>query len=256
MTTNFIPLDKNKHAALKININHRFEFAKDTHISAVTLRELAQVATCMPVVFIQDKQSNRIHTVAMMGIEQNTNLYCNSEGHWQGHMAPLNLQRFPFDVRQDGEQLAVFIDENSDLLVEDGEPLFTEAGEATEFLDNRQKLLADIANSEMITQRFIARLEELDLFEEIQMMVGYADGKQRNITGMMTISEKKLNELADDVILDLKKTGFLGAIYAALLSLGQMNRLVQLSATSDSPVRAIQISNVKKEQEQSEEATA
>lgn len=255
MTTNFIPLDKNKHAALKVNIKHSFEFAKDTHISAVTLRELAQVATGMPVVFIKDQQSNRIHTVAMMGIEPNTNLFSNKEGKWQGHVVPLNLQRFPFDVRQDGDQLAVFIDENSDLLADEGEPLFTELGEASDYLNNRQQLLADIANSEMVTQRFIKRMEELDLFEEIQLLVNYADGKQRNVTGMMAISEKKLNDLSDEVSLELKKNGYLGAIYASLLSLGQLNRLVQLSATTDSPVQAIQLSAVKKE-EKAEEASA
>ena len=54
MTTNYIPLDKNLHSALKVNRNHNYEFAKGTHLAAATLREFGQVAGCMPIVFIKD----------------------------------------------------------------------------------------------------------------------------------------------------------------------------------------------------------
>lgn len=240
MTTNYIPLDKDKHAGLKMNLNHGFKFAENTHLSAATMREYAQVAGCMPIVFIKGPNNDTYHTIAMLGLEPNSNLYFH-EGKWQGHVMPLNIQRFPFDVRPDGDKLGVFIDDQSELLVEDGEPLFTDAGEPTEFLKNRQQLLADIANSEMATQRFIKKLEELELLESLNVVVVYADGQQRNVTGVFTINEKKLNELSDEVTLDLKKTGYLPAIYSILVSLTQMNRLVQLSQNTANPIRSIQM---------------
>lgn len=247
MATNYIPLDKDKHTALKVNVKHNFEYAQNTHLSAVTLKEFAQIATCMPMAFINDPQSGNYHAVAMLGIEANQNMYMK-DGKWQGHAVPLNIQRFPFDVRPDGDKLGVYIDENSDLITDDGEALFTESGEPTEYLKSRHQMLGDIANSEMATQRFIQQLVELELLEPLDMLVHYANGQQRSVTGVTTISEAKVNELADEKILELKKTGFLGAIYAMLMSLGQLNRLVQLSAGTDNPIRAIQLKQANAEE--------
>jgi hypothetical protein len=161
---------------------------------------------------------------------------------------PLNIQRYPFDIRPDGDKLGVFIDENSDMIGEQGETLFTKEGEASEFLKNRQQFLAELANSEMMNQRFIAKIVELNLLEEVQIGIQYESGQSRNITGINAVSEKKLHALSDEVILDLHKQGFLGAIYAMLLSLGQLNRLVELSVKTDMPVRSLQLRPVQTEQ--------
>lgn len=241
MTTNYIPLDKNKHSALKVKTQHNFEFAKDTHLASATLREFAQVASCMPIVFIKDQASGSFHTIAMLGLEQNSNLYFKDD-KWQGHIMPLNIQRFPFDVRPDGDKLGVFIDENSALVGDEGEPLFTEDGQPSDFLNNRQQLLGDIANSEMATQRFVKEVVDLNLLDAVQLTVKYANGEQRNVTGLYGINENRLNELDDEKILALRKSGFLGAIYTVMLSLAQINRLVQLSGNTDKPISGIQLS--------------
>ena len=166
----------------------------------------------------------------------------------------MNILRYPFDVRPDGDKLGVYIDENSDLISDEGQALFTEAGEASEFLDNRQKFLADLANSEMLTQRFVAKVVELDLLDPIQIRLTYQDGKQRNVTGMMSINEKKLLELPEEQVLELHKQGFLGAIYAVMMSVGQLNRLVELSNDTDNPIRNMQLSAVKAEEAPAEAA--
>lgn len=240
MTTNYIPLDKDKHSDLKVNIRHNFSFIKDTHLAAVTLREFGQIAGCMPIAFIKDPKLGSTHAIAMLGLEQNVNMYFKGD-QWMGHAMPLNVQRFPFDVRPDGDKLGVFIDEKSDLITDDGEALFTDAGEPTEFLQSRHQMLGDIANSEMATQRFIEKIEELKLLDPIQLLVNYADGQQRNVTGLFGISEKRVNELDDEAFLELRKSGFLPAIYAVMLSLSQINRLAQLSVDSDKPIANIKL---------------
>ncbi|GBL05612.1 SapC family protein [Glaciecola sp. KUL10] len=240
MAINYIPLDKDKHSALKVLPKVSFEYAKDTHLAAATIREFAQLATTMPIFFIEDPNTKNTHTVAMLGIEQSKNLFW-ADDKWQGPHVPLNIQRYPFDIRPDGDKLGVFIDENSDMIGEQGETLFTKEGEASEFLKNRQQFLAELANSEMLNQRFIAKIVELELLEEVQIGIQYESGQSRNITGINAVSEKKLHALSDEVILDLHKQGFLGAIYAMLLSLGQLNRLVELSVKTDMPVRSLQL---------------
>tara|TARA_R110002153_G_scaffold65946_5_gene176399 strand:+ start:8363 stop:9130 length:768 start_codon:yes stop_codon:yes gene_type:complete len=241
MTMNYIPLDKDKHKDLRVNLKHEFAHVKDAHIAAASLKEYAQLASCMPIIFVKDPKSDITHSVAMLGTEQNVNLYMQS-GKWSAHSVPLNIQRYPFDVRPDGDKLGVYIDEKSELVgTKEGELLFTEAGEASPYLQNRQQLLSDLANSEMATQRFINKLIELKLLDPIVLRVQYVSGQQRNINGMQSISEKRLHELSDEQILELHKAGFLGAIYAILLSLGQLNRLVQMSAEGASPIQSLQL---------------
>lgn len=236
---NYIPLDKNKHKDLHVNHSSNFNHTKDSHIAAASLREYAQIASCMPIIFIKDPQSQIIHSVAMLGIDQGVNLFL-TDSKWTGHVVPLNIQRYPFDVRPDGDKLGVFIDENSSLVGKEGQPLFTDEGPSP-YLENRQKLLSELANSEMATRDFIKKIEELGLFDSVIIRAQYANGQQRNINGMQTISEKRLQDLDSATIEDLHKTGYLGAIYAVMLSLGQLNRLVQLTQGQENPVRALQL---------------
>lgn len=246
MAINYIPLDKEAHKALKVIPRVNFDLVSKTHLAAATIREFAQLSGCMPLVLIEDPKTKNIHTVAMLGLEQGQNLFY-AEERWQCPHVPLNIQRYPFDIRPDGDRLGVYIDENSDLFTDEGEPLFTEEGEASEYLDNRQKFLTELANSEVQNQRFIKQIKELELLEEIQIRITYSTGQVRNVTGILSINEKKMIDLPDDKIIALHKAGYLGAAYSMMLSLGQLNRLVELTNKTDNPVQSIQISQVSPE---------
>ena len=241
MAINYIPLDKNKHKELTVSAPTNFEFAKTSHLAAATIKEFAQLAGSVPIVFIQDPATGNHHVVTMLGTEANTNFYV-VDGKWQGSYVPMNIQRYPFDVRPDGDKLGVFFDENSDLIGAEGaERLFTDEGEPSEFLNNRQQMLSELANSEMMTQKFVKQVVELGLLDPVEINLTYQEGQSRNVTGMLTINEKKLRELDDEVILEMHKNGFLGAIYATMLSLSQVNRLIELSNKTDMPIRSLQL---------------
>ncbi|NVK55706.1 MAG: SapC family protein [Alteromonadaceae bacterium] len=253
MAMNFVPLDKNKHKDLKVAVDPAFPYAKNTHLAAASIREFAQLASAMPLVIIQDPKTNNHHVVAMLGMEPGKNLFLQGD-KWDASHVPMNIVRYPFDVRPDGEKLGVYVDENSDLLKDEGQALFTAEGEPTEFLNNRQRLLGDLANSEMLTQKFVAKVVELELLEAMQIRLQYANGEGRNVGGIMTINEKKLFELSDEQVLELHKAGFMGAIYALMMSLGQLNRLIELSNKSDNPIKSMQMEPAPAEQ--SEQAPA
>ncbi|GLR71073.1 SapC family protein [Agaribacter marinus] len=240
MAINYIPLDKAKHGALKVAPRTDFSFAAKTHLAAATIREYAQLSGTMPVVFIKDPNTSNVHSVAMLGLEQGNNLFWDGES-WLAPHVPLNIQRYPFDIRPDGDKLGVYIDENSELFGDEGDALFTEEGEPSEALKARQQFLADLANSEVQNQRFIKELQANDLLEEIQIRVRYSSGQVRNVTGILTVNEKTLLDLPDDKVLAMHKAGFLGACYSAMLSLGQLNRLVELSNKTDNPIQSLQI---------------
>jgi len=251
MAMNFVPLDKEKHKDIKLAAKPNFEFAKEAHISAASVREFAMLASSTPIVFIKDP-NQRTLAVAMLGIEQNQNLFFQN-GEWQGAHVPMTLLRYPFDIRPDGDKLGIYIDENSAQIKDDGEPLFVD-GEPSTFLRSRQQFLTDMANSEMLTQRFVAKLEEHNLLEEINIRVAYQNGEQRNVTGLFSINEKTLLDLSSEAVVDLHKSGFIGAAYTAMVSLGQLNRLVELSNKTDKPIQSMQIVRQSQDQQAEEQA--
>ncbi|MBT1450502.1 SapC family protein [Glaciecola sp. XM2] len=257
MAINYVPLNNEKHRDLKFAMGSDFSYAANTHLAAATIREFAQLAGSMPLVFIQDPNTKNIHSVAMLGLEQGVNLYF-SDNKWQAPHVPLNIQRYPFDIRPDGEKLGVFIDDESEHFVKEGEgeALFNDKGEPTEFLQRRQQFLVELANSEVQNQRFIKQLQELELLEDIELRVNYKDGASRNVTGMLSINEKKLLDLDDDKVLALHKAGYLGAIYSMMLSLGQLNRLVELSNKTKNPIQSMQISQASAQQASGQQAEA
>lgn len=249
MAINYVPLNKKTHKDLKVVPKINFDMVNKNHLAAASIREYAQLCSAMPIVFIEDPQSKNVHSVVMLGLEQGQNLFWADES-WQCPYVPMNIQRYPFDIRPEGDKLTLFIDENSDLISDEGEALFKEDGEPTEFMQHRQNYMAELANSEIQNQRFVKQLQELELLEEIALKVSYKDGSVRNVTGILTINEKKLVELDDEKVLAMHKAGFLGAAYSTMLSLGQLNRLVELSNKTDNPVQALQIAQGNGEGEQ------
>jgi hypothetical protein len=239
-TPSFVPLDKNKHKNLKVTMDTSFSSCKSAHLAAVALKEAPFAASAMPLVIVKTTQNDTYHIAGMMGIEPNTNLFCQ-DNKWQGHHVPWNVQRYPFDLRGDREKVVIFIDENSDLVSEDkGEALFDAEGNATPHLENVRGLVGQIAESEMKSSAFFKQLEDYDLLDPISIRVIFADGEKKNLVGMYGISEERLLKLSDEAVLDLMRSGSLGMLYAMLTSIGQLNTLVRLSQTTSKPVVNIQ----------------
>lgn len=245
-----VPLNIEKHKKLKIKQDNTFAFAAKQHLVAVTMRELAGAASAMPVIFIKSPQTNDYHFAAITGIEPEQNLFRQDE-KWMINYVPWNLQRFPFDMRGSLEKVNVYFDENSDLVgAEEGHALFDEEGKITPFFDNVQKLLGALAESEVTGRKLIQLLVEYDLLHPILIHVTYATGEQKNLVGMHAINEEKLNSLDDESILSLMRSGGLGVIYTLIQSIYQLNRLVELSATTDKPVINLQVIRDEKAVEQ------
>lgn len=245
-----VPLNIEKHKKIKVKQDNTFAYAAKQHLVAITMRELAGAASAMPVIFIKNPQTNDFHFAAITGIEPEQNLF-RQNGKWMTHHIPWNLQRFPFDMRGSLEQINVYFDENSDLVGdEDGYALFDDEGKITPFFDNVQKLLGALAESEVTGRKLIQLLIDNDLLQPVLIHVTYASGQQKNLVGMYAISEEKLNALDDETLLSLMKSGGLGVIYTLLQSVYQLNRLVDLSQSTENPVINLQLINDQKAVEQ------
>ena len=226
-TPKIMPLNKEQHAATKINNNNAFSHISEEHMLPVVVHEFVVAGAEFPIVFI--KTNDTYQPVAMLGLTAKQNLFLQ-DNKWQALYVPRAVRNYPLVLvkdKPDGDRLLVAVDESSERVSQaEGHALFNEDGSESEFLTQRKQLMADYVDMGVVTRNFVEKLQSLDLIVE-QVLTLNINGDERRINGIHLIDEKKLNELSDDVFLELRKNGYLTAIYAQLMSLQHTQKLVK-----------------------------
>lgn len=227
-TPKVVPLNKDQHAQTKINNNNAFAHISNEHMLPVVVHEFVVAGAEFPVVFI--KNQDVLQPVALLGLNARQNLFIKEE-QWQAHYVPRAVRNYPLvlvkDNTPEGERLMVALDEaSSRVSQEDGHALFNDDGSESEFLTFRKQQMAEYLDMGMVTRDFIEKLQKLDLIKE-QVLTLTIKGEERRITGIYLVDEAKLAELSDEQFLELRKNGYLTAIYAQLMSLQHTQKLVR-----------------------------
>ena len=222
-----MPLHPDQHSKLKVKEGGEFQPVGKEHIIPLVVHEFIPAATDMPIVFVKNTDTGEFQAVAMMGVKPGENLYIKDD-KWLGMYVPAILAQSPFRLVPNNHnqgQLMMAINEESSLVSEDeGEAIFNEKGEPTEYLNRRKKGIETYFEHTQVTHAFVKLLVDLDLLVERTLSVDVA-GEKTNLTGLYFVDEEKLGELPDDKFLELKTRGFLPVIYAHMISLNQMRRL-------------------------------
>lgn len=235
MTDVIKPLHNVEHKDFKIKNGFNADLVKDQHLVPVVAHEFARVANEYPIVFVKNNETGEFQPVAMLGLEPGENLIVK-DGKWQGAYLPHALTRSPLVLSknpENEEQLFVGINESSDLVnKEEGNALFDEKGEETDYLKRRKEGLVSYVEFSQITAAFTKFLADKELLIP-QTLTLEIKGEKRDINGIYLIDEKKMNELSDEDFLDIRKRGFLPPIYSFLTSMPQVNRLARLKAEAE-----------------------
>jgi len=232
-----IPLQNDKHAKLKVSPSADFTRFKERHLIPIITQDFFSLACEFPLVFVKNNETDEFVPVAVMGLREGHNLYCQTD-QWQGLVIPASFNNAPFGIARvdpEGEQYAVMVEEDSPLLSEEkGEPLFKEDGERTEYFDKRVEAMVNVAQQTLNTQAICKLLAEKELFMTQQLQLRHRpDAPSYNIDGIYTVNEEALNGLSDEDYLDLRTRGLLGMIYAHLTSLQQFRRISKLQFDTD-----------------------
>ena len=225
-----VPVNKERHAGKKIRSSNDFRFAAKFHVAYVTVHEFARAAAIYPLVFLEDKASDDFRPVALMGLDAGENLFVGSDGAWAGSYIPAIIRRYPFALTKaaEADRFIVCIDEASDLLSDtEGAPMFDEQGNPTQVIENVKRYLGELQQMDTMTHEFSKFLIQNNLLTPLNMRVNAAS-QVRNITGCYVINEERLNGLSVDGFMDLRDKRYLPAVYAHLLSLAQIERLMTL----------------------------
>lgn len=230
MFQKLVPITKAQHADKKIMQVEGFDFASQFHIASVMMHEFVRAAAIYPIVFLEDKEKDEFRPLVLMGLDAGENLFVGAQGKWQAAYVPAIVRRYPFALaRTDKEgQFTVCIDEGSELVSDaDGKPLFDNEGEPTEVIENVKRYLGELQQMEVLTREFCRFLSEYNLFTPLNMRVRQSD-QVKNISGCYVINEERLKNLSDERFVEIRNKGYMPAIYAHLVSLAQIERLVML----------------------------
>lgn len=228
MESKVAQLSKDLHSQVKLKLNNNFEHVAQHHITPVIVHEIGNAAADLPVAFVKNSETSDYICVALLGLKDGENLLVE-DGRWVGAFIPAGYTHYPLSLvphPDDQSKYSLTIDMASDTISEtEGEALFNEDGSESEYLQKRRKSLENYYQCAVATREFIRTLNELELLHE-QGFSFDVDGDKRSVTGIHIVDEAKFNALPDETILELRKKGYLGAIYAHMMSLKQTQRLV------------------------------
>ena len=221
-----VVINSTVHTNLKIAPVSSFAFAKELNSCVVLGSEFLEAAKYYPIIFSQT--NDNIIPVVILGIKHN--LYVDDDGKWQKNTyMPAFIRRYPFILAEglssDGS-LAVCIDSNyKGFEAEEGERLFTDAGENTPMLSNAINFLRMYNTNWETTKAFIGFLKGLNIFKTVDVNITLPGDVKFNIKGISMIDEEAMLKLPDADLLALVKRGYLAWIYAHLVSITNFTKM-------------------------------
>lgn len=231
-----VPLDKNRHAGLRIKEKTDFAFAAQANSVPVVASEFAQLTRFMPVVF---SAQDPCVPIAILGLRQQGNLFINDAGQWKpGTYIPAYIRRYPFMlVKGPEERLILCVDEENSLLSEGGTgPALFEAGEATEAAKKALEFTAAFQRELEQVMAFGKAVSDQGLLEAQTANVTLSKtGEQLTLSGFRVINEEKFRALPEAVVADWFKKGWLDLIALHLAARNNWGGLIDLLAEREGP---------------------
>ena len=190
-----------------------------------------------PIAFLTAGDNGGYLPMAVLGLENQQNLFVTKDGAWDGGAyVPAYVRRYPFcmtrvtvDGREQPERVACV---EKRAISEKGDALFDKNGAPLPEWDTRQKLLFEYEADLLRSEEMCRTLAALQLFEPFTMQAVPNEGEPLAMTGMHRVAEQKLAELPAEQLKDLVQKGILSRVYAHLISLSNFSRLLDRRVSS------------------------
>jgi hypothetical protein len=197
----------------------------------VSLAEFTPASREYPIVFVSADSGKTYAVFVVLGLEKGLNLFAMPDGGWDRRAyLPAYVRRYPFcmaTITVDGkmrEERLVCVEKNA--VRDEGERLVDDAGKALPDWEQQQKLLFEFEADLVRTNELCATLASYGLLEPFTMQARPNEGAPISVAGMGRVNEQKLAALEPEQVKTLMSRGYLGAIYAHLMSLGNFQRLL------------------------------
>jgi len=228
--TELVELSNSEHGTLRVVDNAAIAFMKQQHILTVRVKEITQAISSFPVFLVKNPHTGMWNISALTSFDIGQNLFVDNN-KWNAIFTPTSMQTFPFflmNVAGENNGYTIGIaPQDQAFSTTQGQSIFEPSGKPSLLLSRVKTLLeADIKN-DIQSYQFAQKLESMQLIKRINLVVQYGDGTVQTLKGMNTIDETKLQQLSNDDLGALNKQGYLMPIHAMLMSIIQLNSLIQ-----------------------------
>lgn len=215
------------HQDLRVSMRRCAEYGDDVSFAVTFPAEFRDLLAHYPIVFQKLASGLGFEPVALLGLEEGRNLFLGPEG-WQAGHVPLAIERLPFYIGREGDELLVHVDlDHPRVGAPDGEAVFLPHGGSSELLQRATSVLLAIHQGLESTPAFVAALLEHELLEPFTLETEGPDGAPLRLTRFYTVHEERLRALPGAALEALSRAGHLQAAYMALASLSQLRPLIE-----------------------------
>lgn len=232
-------LNRDSHRQLRLRQAEDARFAASTHLVPLAGVEFFQAARHYPILFVGEGAS--ASPIALLGLKSGQNGFVDDSGQWQrSAYVPAFVRRYPFVLAQaDQENFTVCFDrEFPGWNEQEGQALFDAEGKNSAYLDEMIRFLHNFTAEMERTRQFVAKLAEFDLLAPRSLRLNHSSGDSFVLSDFVAVDEEKFLKLPDKKVLALNKAGYLGWIYAHLMSLGNANELFERHLAGKQPADA------------------
>jgi hypothetical protein len=220
-----VPLTRGRHGDWTLETAANYAFSRQINSVPLMAVEFPQAASEYAIVFAG--ADDEYLPAVILGVRGDENLFVDPNGTWSASYVPAFVRRYPFVFSRSGGQFVLCIDEAFDGFNQEGRGsrLFDEDGKPSLYVDGILKFLREYQAQFLRTQKFCARLRELDLLEPMQAQVTTEAGRKLSLSGFMAINRTKLKDLPAETLAELVKFDELELIYLHLHSMRNFERL-------------------------------
>jgi len=222
-----VALNREQHKLMKVDPPKDFGFTRETNSVVLAGVEFAEASRHYPIVFTRN--GDQVIPVAVLGMRDRENLFIDADGQWQAGYIPAFVRRYPFVLanRPDQQDQFLVCVDDSALNTETGNALFDETGQETEYLQNATRFMREYHQRFLQTLEFGKKLNALGLLTERNARVTRDDESSVVLGQFLSVDEQALMQLTTAHVDELFRAGYMGWIYAHLISLGLFSGLAQ-----------------------------
>ncbi len=228
-----VAIDNINHRNIKIDTNKIESHGATMHLAPAVVAEFAHLATHYPIVLAKDGDTGQFVCSAMLGFQAGENLFWDND-QWQAVYVPLQVRRQPFFLGDDttkgtenqSPQYVVCLDSESPSVGDQGEALYNGNGEESDYFKEAKAKLAELLRGENENKAFIETLLSMDLLESMAIEIKFINDESTRLNGLYTIKQDTLAKLSSKQLGQLHEHNYLQAIYAMVISVGQMYSLI------------------------------
>lgn len=225
--SSWIAVSKTAHGDLYWKPREHFHMFSNEIIAPVVPSEMGKLLADYVLGFVQENGLYR--AIAILGIEQGSNLFVSEEGKWQSNYVPAAYRGFPFGLGKGEDGDHVFCIEESYLSEDNShQRFFDEEGNLTQLTTEVLQFLQAKEQGMVSSADACKLIESFGLLKEWELVVPVSGESQGiRLEGLFCVDEEKLNSLGSDKLGELRQFGALAMCYAQLLSTAHTDQLAK-----------------------------